>query len=193
MLVAKVISSLPRVRNPASALVLRPQSGGSACAPRVAQRSGPNPILSEVGIVVPFSVWFNSQDFGASRWRVAVERYNNFPRMRKRVVMAALGPPLPTRAVHKVVSYLRYRRRAGRATCTAVFDPNRTSKLYRAHLRRSQRRGARKPDKHSVDQTCRSVGEHGAAQRVGAAGLGISLHDVEGRGGGETRRGFGID
>ena len=28
-----------------------------------------------------------------------------------------------SRASHKVVSYLRYRRRAGRATCTAVFDP----------------------------------------------------------------------
>jgi hypothetical protein len=39
---------------------------------------------------------------------------------------AAFGPPLPTCAVHKVVTYLRYWRRAGRAAATAVFDPKAT-------------------------------------------------------------------
>jgi len=37
--------------------------------------------------------------------------------------MAANGPPLPTCAVLKVVSYLRYWRRAGRKAAIAVFDP----------------------------------------------------------------------
>ena len=41
----------------------------------------------------------------------------------------AFGPPLPTCAVHKVVSYLRYWRRAGRTAAIAVFDPQQTFAL----------------------------------------------------------------
>jgi hypothetical protein len=38
--------------------------------------------------------------------------------------MSLVGPPLPTCAMHKVVS--RYCGRAGRATCAAVSDPMQT-------------------------------------------------------------------
>jgi hypothetical protein len=43
----------------------------------------------------------------------------------RRVRCSARGAPLPTCAVHKVVSCLRYRRRADRTAAIAVFDPNR--------------------------------------------------------------------
>jgi hypothetical protein len=37
--------------------------------------------------------------------------------------ISAYGPPLPTCAVHKVISYLRYSRRASRTAAIAVFGP----------------------------------------------------------------------
>ena len=37
--------------------------------------------------------------------------------------ISAIGPPLPTCAVHKVVGYLRYCGRASRTAAIAVFDP----------------------------------------------------------------------
>jgi hypothetical protein len=35
---------------------------------------------------------FNSQDIGTSRWQLAIERYTDFPRIRKGDVMAGIGP-----------------------------------------------------------------------------------------------------
>jgi hypothetical protein len=43
---------------------------------------------------------------------------------------SACGPPLPTCAVHKVVSYLRYYGRAGRTAAIAVFDPELTFAIW---------------------------------------------------------------
>ena len=43
----------------------------------------------------------------------------------------SIGPPLPTWAVHKVVSYLRHWGRAGRAASIAVRDPSPTPTVHR--------------------------------------------------------------